>query len=319
MEEKKLRVVFLSEFVGIINRGVETYVLELSSRLQKNYDVEILSGEDANSISKIVNGKYDFVIATNGRLQSLKASIGRMFANYRLVISGQAGVGTDDLWNIILCRPDKYVALTDFELDWAKKYTQDQKLAKIPNGVDLSKFSPVGSKIKFGLSGPIILSVGALFWYKHHELSIKAVESMNEGALVIIGSGPEKQNLEKVGAKLLNLNRLKILEVDYQRIAEFYRSANVFVLPSWQREAFGIVYLEAMASGVPVVAPNDLSRKEIIGDAGLLVDVNDIRAYSDAIQICLNTKWGDKPRNQASKFSWDIITDEYKKLFEKLV
>ena len=98
------------------------------------------------------------------------------------------------------------------------------------------------------------------------------------------------------------------------------KSKELFTLPSWGREAFGIVYVEAMASGLPVVAPNDPPRREIIGDAGIFVnDVNDQQNYGDAIQKALSKKWGDIPRKQAEKFSWDKIAAQYEKLFKQLL
>lgn len=319
MDKKRLKIAFLSKFVGKVNRGVETYVLELSERLKKDFDVEILTGEDAGSFGKMVGGKYDVIIATNGRMQALKASIARLFSEHKLIISGQAGVGRDDWWNIFVARPDVYVALTDFEMRWAKKWTNNVKLIKIPNGVDLEKFNSVGTKINLNVEAPVVLSVGALYWYKHHDLTIQAVSRLSKCSLVIIGSGPEKQKLTELGNRLLGKDRFKILEIAHNELPKYYRSAKMFVLPSWNREAFGIVYLEAMASNLPVVAPDDETRREIIGDAGILVDVGHVDAYASAIEQCLNNSWGQKPREQAAKFSWDKVAQEYTKLFKEII
>jgi len=316
MENKKLKIAFLSRYVGSVDRGVETYALELSKRLSKIYDVAVLTGKDADSLTKIKRGNFDIVIATNGRLQALKASIGRIFGKYKLIISGQAGIGKDDLWNLLIVRPDIYVALTDFELAWAKRWSLGTKLYKIPNGVNLDKFSSYGPKINLGFKGKVVLSVGALFWYKHHELTIKALALLDNVNLLIVGDGPEYQQLEALGKKLLG-ERFRILKVGFNDIDKYYRSADLFVLPSWIRESFGIAYVEALASGLPVVAPDDPPRREIISEAGVFADVNDIEKYAQAVEKALEVNWGEKPRKQAEKFSWDKVASEYIKLINQ--
>src|SRR3989344_5083351 len=103
MEKKK--VVFLSRYSGTIDRGVEAYVYELSKRLI-DFDVEVLYGKDSDDLKLILEKRFDVVIATNGRLQALKASLGRLIGGYKLIISGQAGIGKDDMWNLIVCAPN---------------------------------------------------------------------------------------------------------------------------------------------------------------------------------------------------------------------
>ena len=73
-----------------------------------------------------------------------------------------------------------------------------------------------------------------------------------------------------------------------------------------------------MEMGVPIIASNVSSIPEIVGDAGILVDPTNTEEYSKALQKTLETKWGDKPRRQAEKFSWDEIAVKYEKLFQNL-
>ncbi|MBI4058746.1 glycosyltransferase family 4 protein [Candidatus Microgenomates bacterium] len=313
-----MRIAFLSRYQNKVNRGVETYVAELSARLNQNHEVEVLSGQDADSFSRIIKGKYDLVIPTNGRLQALKASIGRISGGYKIIISGQAGVGKDDIWNIFLTAPDVYVALTDFEKHWAQKWAWKTRIVKINNGVDLEKFSTTSQKVKINLPKPIILSVGALEWYKHHERTIRAMAEFNKGSLLIIGAGSEEDKLQKMGMQLLGEDRFQIIQAGYKDLPKYYRSCDLFVLPSWDRESFGIVYVEAMACGLVVVAPDDQSRREIIGQAGILTDVSDLEKYATAIDEALKIDWKNKPRKQAEKFSWDKIAEQYENLFKEL-
>lgn len=314
----KMRIVFLSRYQNRVNRGAEAFVFELVKRLSKNHQVEIFAGSDADDISKVIKGGYDVVVPINGRMQSLKASLGRGLGRYRLLISGHSGIGRDDIWNIVIVRPDVFVALTNQMARWAKSWAWGVKVAEIPNGIDLSKFKPEGEKINLELPRPIILSVGALTWYKHHERIINAMSQMSKGSLLIVGRGEERKELEKMGRKLLD-NRFAIMDFTYEDMPKVYRSCDLFSLPSWDREAFGIVYLEALATGLGVVAPNDSSRREIIGDGGLFTDVSNSAKYAEVIEQALDLDWAKKARSQAEKFSWDIIADQYEKLMLNLI
>src|SRR3990167_6572092 len=325
MEEKTIKkvnspkkIVFLCRDFGKIYRGVESHVEELSKRLAGKYQVKIFSGEDADNLTKILNGKFDLVIPTNGRLQALKVSLARFIGGYKVLIAGHAGIGKDEIWNLLTC-PDAYIALTDYELNWAKKFNLVSRLAKIPNGIDLERFKPGQGKIEPELERPVILSVGALEWYKHHDLAIKAVAGLSKGSLLIAGRGSEKNNLENLGRRELGEKRFKIIERDYDEMPIIYNESDLFTLPSWDREAFGIVYFESMASGLGVVAPDDLSRHEIVGNGGLFVDVSDSQKYAKVIDEALKTDWSKKARSQAEKFSWDKIAKEYEKIMLDLV
>jgi hypothetical protein len=142
-----MKIAILSRTQNKVTRGVESFALELSKRLAQNNQVEILSGEDADSFKKIISGKYDIVMSLNGRSQSMKASVGRIFGHYKLVIGGHSGQGKDDIGNIALARPDVFVAFTGQMEAWAKKWAWGSWVVKIPNGVDLEKFTPRGEKM----------------------------------------------------------------------------------------------------------------------------------------------------------------------------
>src|SRR3989344_1484628 len=268
-----MKIAILSRYQETINRGAETFVRELAGQLARTHEVEILSGDRSDSLPFILKGNYQIVISINGGRQSFKASLGRILGKYKLVITGQAGIGRGERFNLLV-KPDLYVALTEYMFKWAKKWAWGTKVIKIPNGVDKRKFSPKGEKMDFKLPKPVILSVGALVWSKHHERVIKAVSNLKEGSLLIVGEGPQREELEKMGGRLLK-GRFGIITANFIDMPKVYRGADLFSLPSWEREAFGIVYIEAMASGLGVVAPDDLARREIVGEAGILTDVSD--------------------------------------------
>lgn len=313
-----MKIAILSRYQNQVNRGVESVVAELAVNLSDDHDVDILEGNDSDSFNKIISGRYDIVMPMNGRLQSLKASFGRLFSPYKLVIGGHSGIGRDDVFNIAIVKPDVFIALTDYMAGWAMKWAWGSKVVKINNGVDLNKFTSNGSKLNFDLERPIFLSVGALVSYKRHELAIKAVSRLDKGSLVIIGRGSNRDKLDKIAQELLK-NRYKIISLPYDEMPKAYRGCDVFTLPSWDREAFGLVYLEAMACGLPVVAPDDPSRKEIVGDGGMLTNVEDANEYAKVLKEASMRSWGREARKQAEKFSWEEKATEYIKCFEKLI
>lgn len=313
-----MKIAILNRYQHTIARGAESFVQELSRQLQKRHRVEILSGQSSDNLSKIISGNFQIVLSINGGWQSFKASLGRLKGGYKLVIAGQAGIGRGEIFNLSVCKPDLYIALTEAMRVWAKKWAWGSKVIKIPNGVDLNKFKPTGEKINLDLPRPIILSVGALVWYKHHERIIQALSLLKEGSLLIVGDGPQRQMLEEIGKKLLGY-RLKIVKFAYNDMPQVYRSADLFTLPSWDREAFGIVYLEAMAEGLGIVAPDDLARREIIGEAGILVNVGDSKKYAEAIEKALEFDWKNKALRQAKKFSWEIVGEKYEQAFLDLL
>lgn len=302
-----MKIAFLSKHQNVVSRGAEVFVLELAKRLSLKHEVKILSDQDS--------GSYDVVIPMNGGLQVVKASLGRIFKKYRLVISGQAGVGRTSIINL-LAAPDIFVALTDYMVKWARRWAWKSKIVKIPNGVDLLKFTPVGDKLNLGLEKPIILCVGALTWYKHHERIIEAMRFLDKSSLLLAGEGEQKKYLEEKGKKILG-DRFKIVSFKHEDMPKVYRSCDLFTLPSWDREAFGIAYLEAMASGLGVVAPDDLSRREIVGEGGILTDVADAENYAEAVRQALNADLSKKARKQAEKFSWETVANQYEKLFQE--
>lgn len=343
-----MKLAFINIYQNLVDRGAETFVKEVSERLLKKHEVKIFSGEKIpparwpilwrlfidpqglivawftlKLIPSILKEKYDVVIPLNGGWQAAIVRIVTWLNGSKMVISGQSGIGWDDR-NNLWCFPDYFVPISNTALLWARKANPFVKAGYIPNGVDLNKFKSgarlpagQGEKINFFLRRPIILCVGALTKTKRIDLVIKAVAKLKNVSLLVVGKGPEKERLQALGTRLLGA-RFEVNSFNYEDMPKIYRSADLFTLVSEPYFSFENVLVEAMASGLGVVANNDPIRREIVGDAGILVDPTNVNAYAQALKKALETNWGERPREQAKKFDWDKIARKYEKIINDL-
>jgi glycosyltransferase involved in cell wall biosynthesis len=259
------------------------------------------------SALKVLNGKYDLTIPLNGGWQTVIYRLITKLLRSKMLISGHAGIGADDAWNIFF-RPDIFVALTKEEELWAKRLTPEVKTALIPNGVDLASFNPKVKPKKLNLKSPIVVCAAALVPYKRIDLTIKAV-AKTQMSLLVLGDGEQKGYLDSLGKRFLKERYLR-LSVPYANMPAYYRAGDIFSLAS-RAEAFGIAYVEAMACNLPVVTTSDKSRHEIIGDAGILTHPEDINQYATDLEIAAKTNYRNIPYNQALKFSWNKTAEKY--------
>lgn len=189
----------------------------------------------------------------------------------------------------------------------------------IPNGTYVSAFDIQINKKKFTINEghKLVLCAGHLDTsFKRHQLVIEAVSKLQDVDLLILGYGEAKEEFEQLGDKLMP-GRLKIFGVPHTEIVYYYKSADAFTLASL-KEPFGIVYIEAMASGLPCVTTDDETRREIIGDAGYTCNVENPDEYAQAIKKTLCTEWGEKPKQRAALYDYDIIGKKYVDLIEEI-
>lgn len=309
-----MKIAFLNKYQNKVYRGAETFVFELSKRLEKNHSVDVIT--DINYLD-LFNNKYDIVVPTNGRCQAILVRLITWIKREKMIISGQSGMGWDDRVNLYSF-PDVFVALSSDALKWAKKVNRFVKSVYIPNGVDINKFQPPRTKSQTK-EIKTVLAVGAFTGQKRLDLAIDAVSKLENIRLIIAGGGGDmKDKIYDLGIKKLGKDKFDIISVPFEKMPEVYQNADVFTLSSKSSEAFGNVLVEAMASGLPVVATDDSVRREIVGDAGIFIDPEDGRAYANALKTALEKDWGEKPRKQAQKFSWDEIAKSYNEFISKL-
>jgi type III pantothenate kinase len=163
----------------------------------------------------------------------------------------------------VIDRADRIVATcTDELFELIRMGADRERVSVIPCGVDLSKFTPEGPSEPRHRNGRRILYVGRLVERKGVGNLVAALASLPAAELVVaggpdqsaLGSDPEAQRLIAIATEVGVRDRVQIRgRVDHDRLPELMRSADVVVSVPWY-EPFGIVPLEAMACGVPVVA-----------------------------------------------------------------
>jgi phosphatidyl-myo-inositol alpha-mannosyltransferase len=191
----------------------------------------------------------------------------------------------------------------------------------IPNGIDLKHFSPDVAPIEELQDGKInILFVGRLEKRKGVEYLIKAFKLLKpdfpECRLIIVGPGTRlRGKYEKMVAKSKLQDVIFTGGVDYNILPRYYKSADIFCAPATGHESFGIILLEAMATGKPVVASNISGYASVITDEseGLLVPPRKEVPLSQAISRLirdpsLRKTMGENGRLKASGYGWEHIT-----------
>lgn len=167
------------------------------------------------------------------------------------------------------------------------------KCRPVPLSIPLEEYGPENpGKAPVEAEGEkVVLFVGRLSYYKGVEVLLQAMEEV-EARLLVVGEGPLRENLEQKSQSLEVDDKVNFLgEVSEEELKGLYGLAEVFVLPSVARsEAFGLVQLEAMAYGVPVVntsLPTGVPYVSKHEETGLTVEPGNPRALAGAINKIL--------------------------------
>lgn len=328
----------MSFYSGLVSRGVETFVTELSSRVKDRVDLTVYQANklpgpgnklsylflDRPSLaikrfthqvlSQLETDPPDIIMAlNNGWMSFLTKSFCRRH-KAKLILAGFSGIGWDDKVNLFL-KPDCFIACTRFQARWAGSINPKARIETINIGVNTDRFTSTGDKYKHGLKAPVVVVVAGPQATKRVNLAIEAVGRLSQASLLVVGE--QSQAIKNLGEKLLD-GRFKNIRVDYAHLGAVYRSVEAYTLPAVASEAYGISILEALASGLPVVVNDDPIRRELVGDAGVLVDPTNLPAYVSALDKALKSTGDNRYRRQAEKFSWENISQQYLDLWSSL-
>jgi len=205
----------------------------------------------------------------------------------------------------------------------------------VPYGLDLERFAKIApnepkvTALRNKANGPLILFVGRLVYYKGLEYLISAMKDV-EANLLIVGEGPLKQKLLAQIKGLGLENKVSILDkVGHAELPYYYQACDVFVLPSIANsEAFGLVQVEAMACGKPVIStdlPTGVSYVNQDKVTGLTVPTKDSSSLAEAINDLLNDsekrqKYGANGYQRAfSLYNKDQLAKNVYKIYSELM
>ena len=215
-----------------------------------------------------------------------------------------------------------------------------QAMERIAPGIDVEHFSQVDSsklRKELNLEGKkVIVSVGRLVHRKGQDHLIQSlpeiVKRVPDAHLLMVGKGPYLDHL----AKLVAVNKLEnhvsfIGRIQYAELPQFICAGDVFAMPSRSRfgglevEGLGIVYLEASACGLPVVAGESGGAPDAVieGVTGLVVDGTNNSEITDAIVSLLNDSERAKRMGTAGRqwivenWPWEIWSAQFNKLLEQ--
>ncbi len=238
----------------------------------------------------------------------------------------------------LLNRADRIVVATPNHLeysDWLPEFRH--KVDVIPYGLDLERFQlPEGhmgrvAELRKTAGGKfILLNVARLVGYKGQCFAIEALRQVSNAELWLVGSGPLEGELRALSAELGVADRVRFFNgVGDSDLPLYFQACDVFVFPSTTpAEGFGLVQVEAMVCGKPLVASNIRSGVTYVcadGVNGLVVPIGDPSALAATLNRLLASpelrhQLGEAGRRRAfSEFSATVMIQRYLELFGSLM
>ena len=194
---------------------------------------------------------------------------------------------------------------------------QSDRIHVVPNGIDVETFRVRArdeARAELGLGrGTVLVSVGRLNREKGFDVAIRALAQLDGAArsLVIVGTGEERGTLERLSHKLGVRDRVSFVgDQPPERVSLFMGAADVVLFPTVRDEAAGLVLLEAMSCGRPVIASRVGAIPDVVesGKNGVLVPPGDPAALTEAIAKLLGD---DERRAKIADAARATVTAEY--------
>ena len=218
----------------------------------------------------------------------------------------------------------KTVAVSNYMKSFLSR--KQDKIEVIYEGVDTEQFQEKANN-KSLFEEPYILAVNTLFPYKNTDKIIKAYSIFKKKGfnhkLVIAGRDPDGKQISFLKKIARKHNVSEFVEfvgmVPHDEIPKLYHNAILFIFLS-SVETFGLPILEAMSSGIPVIASNKMSIPEVVGNAGILVnpdDINDIATRIEDVATCtgLRKKMIADGNENIKLFDWNATAQKFVTLF----
>ncbi len=187
-----------------------------------------------------------------------------------------------------------------------------------PNGIDVAAFA-AAEPVRH-TEGPTVLFFSRLEKRKGLEVLVRAMPHVPDAMLVVAGSGPEERAVKSL-ARSLSVEAVWLGRVPDAEVAATYRGADVYCAPALGGESFGIVLVEAMAAGTPVVCSDLPGFRAVAGEAAFLVPPRAHRRLAAALRRVLEDR--DKGetmraagRAVAERYDWGRLVPRVEEVYE---
>jgi glycosyltransferase involved in cell wall biosynthesis len=201
---------------------------------------------------------------------------------------------------------------------WRHYGVPGRRVRLVPEGIDLPRWRHALGEQPRASDGATILCVARQYPRKHIADLLRALPivraSVPRARAIVVGDGPQHAELRQLAEQLRLGGAVQLLgSLPDEQIARTYRLADIFCLPSVQ-EGFGIVFLEAMASGLPIVAARAAAVPEVVPQnrAGLLFPAGDVEALAATlIELLRNPEqraaYGAFGQQHVEQFDWERV------------
>jgi glycosyltransferase involved in cell wall biosynthesis len=203
-------------------------------------------------------------------------------------------------------------AVSRFVADWAIDEFGLSEVTVIPNGVDRDEFRPDMATT----NEDYVIFVGRLVDRKHPELIVELAKRRTDLKFAIRGDGPLEEKLERrMPANVEFLDHLS-----EKALIEEYSRASVTICP-YENEGFGMVVIESMSCGTPVIGLDSGNLSSIIKNDknGILCEALDIEEWIDALGCAQANREHFETRESTKQYSWDIVASSYEAAYNELV
>lgn len=292
-------------------------------------------------LSGVLSGHWDVLHAhAYGYFPTFAAAVNKILDRSALVITPHADPGRPTLEKrafdrvvpaATLRRANRVIALTDSERRYLEGLgVEPERIAVIPNGVDLSEFPSTADRPTDGAEVTVLFAGRCYPEQKGLEVLMQAMALLDDGTRIrlrVVGEDWGGYAVVRTLSRTLGMeDRVTLVgKVDRPALLEEFRRADVFVLPSLF-DSFPIAILEAMAAALPVVATRVGGVPDIVadGETGLLVPPGNPDALATALRRLAEEPqarktMGRRARERARLFSWDEILTRVQGVYDQAI
>ncbi len=253
-------------------------------------------------------------IASVARRSRLMITWAEVWGPYWQEYLGTRGKFGEIIEKFVSILPGRVIAISATTRSQLQDLGVEKDIAIVPCGVDLEMVRGVSSSAEKS----DVIFVGRLIRDKHADILIGALSLLKDSfpylRCVIVGRGPEEESLKARVSALRLGNNVRFIGFtrNYDDILSLMKSSRMCVLPA-TREGFGMVALEALACGIPVITANHPGNaiKDLAGIGNVRVIALSVEAFADAIREGILNPLSPDPSRLEETWDWEAVTRQW--------